>query len=242
MKKYLIRLDDACETMSWEKWLEIEKLFDKYHIKPLIAVIPNNEDPAQKIDPPNESFWQWLENLQKKGWEIGLHGNDHVYLTNQGGINPIHQRSEFAGLPLKEQKVKIKNGFNKLKSKGFHPKIFVAPSHTFDLNTLEALKSESSIKIISDTMARHPYKNHDFIFIPQQVGAVRNIPVSGTHTFCYHPNTMNDADFKHLENFIKTNKTLFYAFSDIDITQVNSKSITDKLLAFGYFMFRKIFR
>ncbi|MFD0988654.1 DUF2194 domain-containing protein [Mariniflexile jejuense] len=242
MKKYLIRLDDACETMNWEKWLSIEKLFDKYQIKPLIAVIPNNEDTSQKIDPPNENFWLWLKKLEKKGWEIGLHGNDHVYRTNQGGINPIHQRSEFAGLPLNIQKSKIKLGFTKLKEKGFNPKIFVAPSHTFDLNTLKALKNESSIRIISDTMARYPYKKHDFIFIPQQVGAVRNIPISGTYTFCYHPNTMNETDFKHLESFIKPNKNQFYSFNNLDLANVKNKLLTDKLLSYCYFKFRKLFR
>ncbi len=39
--KYIIRIDDACPTMNKEKW----GLFEKYlNIKPIVAVIPNNED------------------------------------------------------------------------------------------------------------------------------------------------------------------------------------------------------
>ena len=240
--KYLIRLDDACETMNWERWLKMEALLDKYSIKPLIAVIPNNEDVMQKIDPPRNTFWQWVKNLEQKEWEIGLHGNNHVYRTNEGGINPIHNRSEFAGLPLVEQKDKIKKGFSKLKSEGFIPRIFVAPSHTFDLNTLEALKTESCINIISDTLAFSPYKKHNFIFIPQQLGAVRQVFLPGVFTFCYHPNTMNDNAFSQLEVFIKKYNKKFSRFKDLDLSQVNSKTIISKLLSFSYFEFRKIFR
>lgn len=240
--KYLIRLDDACETMDWGKWLKMEALLDKYNVKPLVAIIPNNEDAMQKIDEPKGEFWQWAKNLEQKGWEIGLHGNSHVYQTNEGGINPIHNRSEFAGVPLAEQQDKIKKGFTKLKNKGFNPRIFVAPSHTFDLNTLKALKTESSIKIISDTMGLKPYKKYDFIFIPQQVGSARNILLSGLFTFCYHPNTMDDNAFNNLEQFLIKNDSNFSSFKALDLSQVKSKSIISKLFSFTYFQFRKIFR
>ena len=240
--KYLFRLDDACETMDWRKWLKMEALLDKYNIQPLVAVIPNNEDVMQKIDEPKDEFWQWVKNLKQKGWEIGLHGNNHVYQTNEGGINPIHKRSEFAGVPLAEQKDKIKKGVEKLKSKGFNPRIFVAPSHTFDLNTLKALKTESSIKIISDTIALLPYKKYDFIFTPQQVGSARNILLPGLFTFCYHPNTMDDNAFSNLEQFLIKNDSNFSSFKALDLNQVKSKSIMSKLFSFSYFQFRKIFR
>lgn len=239
---YLIRLDDVCETMDWKKWLKMEAILDTYGIKPLIAVIPNNEDPMQKIDEPNQNTWQWIKNLEAKGWEIGLHGNDHIYQTTCGGINPIHKRSEFAGLPLEDQKEKIKKGFNTLQSKGFNPRIFIAPSHTFDTNTLEALKSESSIRIISDTMALYPYIMDDFIFIPQQIGSVKKIFLSGIYTFCYHPNTMNDSDFQHLENFLSKYHTKFTSFKDLDLYNLKSKTVFDAIMSFVYFQFRKLFR
>ena len=41
---YLIRLDDASEYMDLEKWTRISNLLDKYGIKPIFGIIPNNRD------------------------------------------------------------------------------------------------------------------------------------------------------------------------------------------------------
>ena len=30
--KYLFILDDACETMNWDRWFKMEALLDKYNI------------------------------------------------------------------------------------------------------------------------------------------------------------------------------------------------------------------
>ena len=40
----LIRLDDISENMNWEMFDRTELLFDKYGIKPVLGVIPNNKD------------------------------------------------------------------------------------------------------------------------------------------------------------------------------------------------------
>jgi hypothetical protein len=42
--KYILRLDDACHTMDVAKWDRIENLCDKFLIRPIIIVIPNNQD------------------------------------------------------------------------------------------------------------------------------------------------------------------------------------------------------
>jgi len=67
-------------------------------------------------------------------------------------LNPLWTRSEFAGLKLEEQKEKIKKGLSIMKENGVEPGYFFAPSHTYDSNTLNALESESNIRIISDTI------------------------------------------------------------------------------------------
>ena len=41
--KYLIRLDGACNTLDYEKRCMVEKFLDKYGMKPIVAVIPNNQ-------------------------------------------------------------------------------------------------------------------------------------------------------------------------------------------------------
>ena len=43
--KFLIRLDDIAENMNWDMMQKISILFDKYQIKPVLGVIPNNKDP-----------------------------------------------------------------------------------------------------------------------------------------------------------------------------------------------------
>ena len=40
----LIRLDDIAENMNWDLMKKSELLFDKYNIKPVLGVIPNNKD------------------------------------------------------------------------------------------------------------------------------------------------------------------------------------------------------
>ena len=44
-KGTLIRIDDIAENMNWPIMDKIEVLFDKYNIKPVMGVIPNNRDP-----------------------------------------------------------------------------------------------------------------------------------------------------------------------------------------------------
>ena len=57
MLKYVIRLDDACPNMNLEKWDKIESLLDKYSIKPIVGIIPDNED-AEFNHKLIENFWE----------------------------------------------------------------------------------------------------------------------------------------------------------------------------------------
>jgi len=40
----LIRMDDIAENMNWSLMKKCEELFDELNIKPLLGVIPKNED------------------------------------------------------------------------------------------------------------------------------------------------------------------------------------------------------
>lgn len=216
MSKYLIRLDDASPKCNLENWKRVEKLLDKYKIKPIVGVIPKIEDPSFQSYEDDINFWSKARRWENKGWAIAMHGYEHVYHTDQGGINPIHHRSEFAGLPLAVQKSKVASGVEILRKEGINPRIFFAPSHTFDDNTLIALKEESDIRIISDTIALNIYYDKDFFFVPQQSGEVRRLPFKIT-TFCYHPNTMRNADFMKLEKFLALYKHKFTSMDRIKI-------------------------
>ena len=123
----------------------------------------------------------------------------------------MNDRSEFAGLPLDVQREKVSRGIAELAVHDVSPRVFFAPSHTFDANTLEALRLESGIRVVSDTVALKPYSRDGFTFVPQQSGRARVLPFPLV-TFCYHPNTMEDGDFRALEAFLEKNAGKFGAF------------------------------
>lgn len=230
MKKYYLRLDDACEKRDIKKWDRIEQLLDKYGIKPIVGVIPHCEDPMMDKYEVDTAFWSRVDDWISKGWIIALHGYNHVYSTACGGINPVNKRSEFAGEPLEVQREKIKAGVSIFRQHEIEPTIFFAPSHTFDENTLTALKEESRIKVISDTIAWDTYKKGDFVFIPQQSGMVRKLPFR-TVTYCYHPNTMKENEYMDLESFIVNYKELF---STVSIDTKRAYKLFDKALNYIY--------
>lgn len=240
--KYLIRLDDACPTMDASKWGRMENLLDNYGVKPMVGVIPHNEDPQQLFDSEDCGFWNKVHKWEDKGWAIALHGCNHCYCSDGGmkGLNPMWRRSEFAGLSIDKQRDKIRMGVTIMRDNGFEPEYFFAPSHTFDENTLVALKDESSIRIISDTIGRYPYKYKDFIFIPQISGHCVKMSMSGIYTFCFHPNTMCDISFRQLELFLKNHLTDFISFNQINLNEYGEKKIVDKMLSQLFFLYRKM--
>lgn len=236
MSKYIIRLDDACEKRDVEKWDKIENLLDNYSIKPIVGIIPNCKDPDMDQYSLDESFWERAISWQKKGWIIALHGFEHVFHTQEGGINPVNYYSEFAGVSLDKQKEKIRQGLEILNLHDLNAEVFFAPAHTFDNNTIEALKCCSKIRFISDTVANDLYVGSDGItYIPQQSGRVRKLPFK-TVTFCYHPNNMNQAAFDELEKFlVKYRKN----FSTLKLTESKRRlGLVDKFLQTLYFLRR----
>lgn len=237
MAKYIMRLDDACPKMNLENWDRMERILSKYNIRPVVGVIPNCKDPDMNIYDWDESgFLERKSRWQKKGWELALHGYTHVFETKTGGINPVHQRSEFAGHTLDIQMDKIKKGIEQFKEWHIDPKVFIAPAHTFDENTLEAIKQCSDIRIVSDTVATKPYSKYGMTFVPQQTGRARKLPFEIV-TFCYHPNIMDDEDFMYLEGFIKDNQKQFIDFPLEK--SARKKGLTDKFLSKLYFLRRK---
>lgn len=233
---YLIRLDDASEYMNMEKWIKMGHLLDKYKIKPIYGIIPANKDPDllkyEKVD----GFWKLMIQWKNNGWIPALHGYTHVFETNQGGINPVNNKSEFAGVCLEKQCQKIRDGVRILSEHGIMPEIFFAPAHTFDRNTLKALKQESKIRIISDTIANNVYYQDGFYFIPQQSGYCRKLPFKIV-TFCYHPNTMKNEDFQALDKFLSCYKNKFQTFN-FHILKKRQFGFEDEILRKLYFIRR----
>ena len=242
MRKYLIRLDDACFTMDVKKWQRMENMLDLYGVKPMVGVIPANKDPKQQINVVDSEFWNKVKKWEKKGWAIALHGYDHCFISDAGlsGLNPLWARSEFAGVSLELQKEKIRKGVEEFRNNGVEPKYFFAPAHTYDENTLQALREESNIRIISDTIATKPYRKGDFVFIPQLGGHCAEMKIPGVWTFCLHPSAMTEENFVATERFLQVHKNEMLGFDELDTTQLRGKNLISHLLSWVYFTRRRL--
>lgn len=237
---YLIRCDDASEYMDIQKWLRVVELITNFGIVPLIGVIPKYEDSSfvNKYE-YNCDFWNIARDWQERGCIMAMYGFNHVTKLTRGGLDPIHNRSEFVSLTLEQQKNKIKEGYNILKREKIDAKVFFALCYTFDENTLQALKEDTNIRIVSDTIANDVYKMDDSFFLPCQEGKCRSLPFK-FGTIVLQPNEMKENDFAYLEQFLNANvNNCIKSFNDL-LLQVRKFSFYDKILKFLYFSMRGI--
>jgi len=201
----LIRLDDIAENMNWELMERSESLFDKYKIKPVLGVIPRNKDKELLAYPIKNDFWDRVRRWKDKGWEIAMHGYTHVYDTDseKKDFFKYGGESEFFGHNLETQTLRIESGLKKFKEENINIKCFFAPNHTYDNNTLIALKN-SGINEIIDGYGIMPFMKNNIKFVPQLFYKVRLLPF-GIQSTQIHLNYWNDKDFNEFENFIKKN-------------------------------------
>ena len=217
----LIRLDDISENMSWKHMDKCELLFDKFNIKPLLGIIPENKDPELLNYPKNSNFWERVESWKKKGWEISMHGYSHLYerQTNKKDIFNYGGRSEFFGLSYENQLYKIKSGLEKFSEKNISIRSFFAPNHTYDKNTFIALKNCGKNQII-DGYGFMPYVENDIKFIPQLFYKVLALPF-GIQTTQIHLNYWKSEDFNNFEKFIEKNSNKIITY-DQALNKINN--------------------
>lgn len=191
-----IRMDDITPDMDWTKFNRFKEILDKHSVKPLIGVVPDNKDPKLQIDPKREDFWDYVKTLEKDGWTIAMHGFNHLYTTREAGLFPIGGKSEFAGVSMSAQDDMIREGKRILKSHGIRTDIFMAPSHSFDKNTIKVLKKNGFSKI-TDGFGNMPFSRFGMTFYPlafKKSMAIKS-GKKGIETLVYHTNTMEDKDF-----------------------------------------------
>jgi predicted deacetylase len=199
--RYLIRFDDICPTMDWDKWQQIEAILIAADVRPLLAVVPDNRDPALAVAAARPDFWERVRGWQARGWAIGLHGFQHRYVTGESGIVGVNARSEFAGLPIEQQRDKIQRGLALFREQGVTADAWVAPGHSFDENTVSVLR-ESGIHVISDGYFAAPVRIHGMSWVPQQLWRFRDL-MAGTWTVCYHHNSMSSAQCAALAHDVR---------------------------------------
>lgn len=231
--RYLLRFDDFCPTMSWSRWQPFQHLLEHYKIRPILAVIPENEDPSLFLDQPIHGYWAHLRQLEARGATIALHGFRHVCKAQGRGLIPLHTDTEFAGVTEDQQLEWLRTGLEILRRQSLHPRLFVAPRHGFDEATLRALRAVE-LPYLSDGLTREPFQRGGVTWIPQQLWE----PVersSGLWTICLHSNTATATQFSRLERFLKRHAASFTSFDEIlALANPTALSVSENLYASAF--------
>ena len=205
--QYLLRFDDLCPTCALSRWKGYEELLQEFEIRPILAVVPENLDPALRRADPDPAFWGRMRMLEQSGATIALHGYRHLCLSSGKGLLPLHTYSEFAGVSAELQREWIHAGMQLLRGHGLNPRVWVAPRHGFDRQTLSALHEER-IDVLSDGLARLPFVRGGLTWIPQQIWA----PVEkskGLWTICVHSNTSDKSQVEQMRDFLARHAAQF---------------------------------
>lgn len=234
--KIAVRLDDITPDMDWERFLQFKALLDRYQVKPLIGIVPDNQDanlkkktgssssenaktqgqqnrPMEKAQIPAD-FWSYVKELETDGWTLAMHGVHHVYSTDKGGIFPLNNFSEFAGVPLDKQKEMLSKGKQILKEKGINTEIFMAPAHSYDRNTLKALK-KIGFTALTDGFGSHPYFWNGLKFYPISFNLSSTFKKkTGYSTMVVHTDTITSNDLKRYESYFQNQNIQWISFKE----------------------------
>ncbi len=234
--RYLLRFDDICPTMNWVVWNAVEAQLIRLNIRPILAVVPDNRDPALMVDLPRTDFWDRVRQWQALGWAIALHGYQHVYVNKDPGLMRLTPQSEFAGLSYQEQEDKLKKGLAIFAEHGVRVDAWVAPSHSFDWVTVAILKA-LGIRIISDGLAFSPYRDSSGLtWVPQQFASMRPMPF-GVWTFCYHPNNLSPRALTQFQRRMEQLAPRMISLPEAALMGNRQRSMADRLVAgFRYFV------
>lgn len=212
--KTAVRLDDITPDMDHDKFEKVRSILDENGIRPLIGVVPYSKDETLRIEKPDDDFDKLIKDLQDAGWIIALHGYNHLYTTKSKGIFPINSFSEFAGVDYDKQEVMIRQGLAQLREWGIEPTVFMAPGHTYDANTIKALKV-NGIERITDGFGNRPYIRNGITFYP--ISSRRSDCISdkeGYSTYVLHTNTMSDKGIEDFADMIKNHRDCFISYDE----------------------------
>jgi predicted deacetylase len=211
--QYLLRFDDLCPTMPRVRWQRFLDVVEKFGIRPIVGIVPDNRDPELEREPADPEFWAGMRAIEGAGATIAVHGYRHLCGDRGKSLLGLHRTTEFAGVDYETQRKWIREGFRIIRGQGLNPRLWIAPRHGFDRNTLRALR-HSGVEYISDGFARIPHRRHGITWIPQQLWR----PVSkekGLWTICIHPYAAGAADAERLERFMEARRHQFTSFDRV---------------------------
>lgn len=231
--KIAVRLDDITPDMDYEKFYRMKQLLDTYQIKPLIGVVPFNEDKNLMRNPKREDFAEFLQGLIGEGYVAALHGYQHLYSSNKGGIFPLNHFSEYVGIPFEKQDEMIASGKKRLQEWGVETDIFMAPAHTFDGNTLKALK-KNGFRYVTDGFGKQPYKRKGLVFLPIAIKQSDCNKQSNNYTtIVFHTNTMEEQEFGKYQKMFEENKEHFISYADYMNLEPCNRTILGHIWEYG---------
>jgi len=211
---YLLRFDDICPTMNWRVWETVERILVERQIRPLLAVVPDNRDRNLMVETAHPDFWGSVRRWRDWGWTIGMHGYQHTYISRDAGILRLKPASEFAGMPASEQSRRLAAGLKIFRENGVEPQVWVAPGHSFDWNTVAALR-ELGITRISDGLFFAPRRDRTgCTWIPQQLWRFRRM-LRGTWTVCLHHNSWGRAELARFDESVTAYAGALCGFEEI---------------------------
>lgn len=214
--KIAVRLDDITPDMDWKRFLAFKEILDRHQVKPLIGVVPDNQDRNLKgiQEGAPEDFWAYVKELQEKGWCVAMHGFRHIYCTRKGGLFPLNNFSEFAGLSFEEQNEKLAGGKRILKEKGIETDLFMAPAHSYDNHTLKALKA-NGFKGLTDGFGDQPYRWKGLVFYPISFQLGRTLKKQqGYSTMVVHTGTVKEEELQRYEDYFNRKDTEWISFEE----------------------------
>jgi predicted deacetylase len=212
--RYLVRFDDVCPGMNWEVWRDVEPILVAADVKPMLAVIPSNQDAKLNVGALDDRFWDRVRAWQQRGWAIGLHGYEHRYVTKNPGLIGLNRRSEFAGVPAAAQAEKLRAAVEIFRREAVRPDLWIAPGHSFDDATVAALKGVG-IDAISDGFFLSAHRDaREMLWIPQQMWTFHRRPF-GLWTVCYHVNGWKAEHLRRFERDIARFRSRITSLADV---------------------------
>jgi predicted deacetylase len=238
--KLLIRLDDFSPNRNVEAWNRVEAILDGCGVRPLVAVIPSDRYFGAAVS--NADFWMQVRRLHAKGWAIGLHGETHLVVPIAPGAQHeifFATKSEFVGLPFKDQARKLESGWQQFLAHGVRPVAFVAPNHGFDAETVRAVVQHGNLRFIGDGIGLRLFADRGLVWLPQIDWRIPRLRF-GFRSVCLHPSTMTAREIDDFAMRLAAVAPACISLSEIEIGKVRERSPGDALFERAFRVYFKI--
>lgn len=233
--KYLVRLDDASESMDFDKWSQVEQVLRSQSIKPIVGLIPMNRDHTVMRGNPNSRLYrQTISRWRSYGWSFAMHGTTHeMQATGDTLIFPVKRRLEQANQPIEAYEELLSKAYNRLKDLGVDVKLWISPGHAITQERVELIHKTLSIDIFSDGYSIRPISKYGVKWLPCQLSSLRWRPF-GLWTACLHPNTMSRATISYLATSVESLRQQITCLDEIIHDSFPQESLFDRFCTYLY--------